>query len=85
MSSRFMRVLEDGWGDGYDFIHAAVDDRSRLAYAEILPDERKENASAFMTRAIGFFAERSITVERVLTDIQTESSPGGPWIVRPAA
>jgi len=55
-------------GDGYDFIHAAVDDRTRLAYAEILPDERKESASAFMTRALGFFAERGITVERVLTD-----------------
>ena len=55
-------------GSGYDFVHAAVDDRSRLAYAEILPDERKETASGFMTRAIGFFAERGITVERVLTD-----------------
>jgi transposase InsO family protein len=55
-------------GDGYDFVHAAVDDRSRLAYAEILPDERKETASAFMTRAFGFFTERGVTVERVLTD-----------------
>jgi transposase InsO family protein len=55
-------------GQGYDFVHAAVDDRSRLAYAEILPDERKETASAFMGRAIGFFADREITVERVLTD-----------------
>lgn len=55
-------------GQGYDFVHAAVDDRSRLAYAEILPDERKETASAFMTRAIGFFSDRGITVERVLTD-----------------
>lgn len=55
-------------GDGYDFIHAAVDDRTRLAYAEILPDERKGTASAFMIRALGFFAERGITVERVLTD-----------------
>jgi transposase InsO family protein len=55
-------------GQGYDFIHAAVDDRSRLAYAEILTDERKETASAFMARAIGFFADRGITVERVLTD-----------------
>ena len=44
-------------GQGYDFIHAAVDDRSRLAYAEILADERKETASAFMTRALGFFLD----------------------------
>jgi transposase InsO family protein len=55
-------------GDGYDFIHAAVDDRSRLAYAEILPDERKETASAFISRAIGFYAEHGVRVERILTD-----------------
>ena len=55
-------------GFGYDYIHAAVDDRSRLAYAEILPDEREETASSFMTRALGFFAQRGIAVERVLTD-----------------
>jgi transposase InsO family protein len=55
-------------GDGYDFIHAAVDDRSRLAYAEILPDERKETASAFMTRALAFYEAHGICVERVLTD-----------------
>ena len=55
-------------GPGYDFVHAAIDDRSRVAYAEILPDERKETASAFMTRALGFFADRGVTVERVLTD-----------------
>ena len=55
-------------GDGYDFIHAAVDDRSRLAYAEILPDERKETAVAFLSRAIRFYAMRGITIERVLTD-----------------
>ncbi len=53
---------------GYDFVHAAVDDRSRLAYAEILPDERKETASGFMARALRFYAEHGITVERVLTD-----------------
>jgi transposase InsO family protein len=55
-------------GDGYDFVHAAVDDRSRLAYAEILADERKETAAGFMTRAIRFYQQRGITIERVLTD-----------------
>lgn len=55
-------------GAGYDFVHAAVDDRSRLAYAEILADERKETASAFMGRALGFFSDRGVKVERVLTD-----------------
>ncbi len=55
-------------GTGYDFVHAAVDDRSRLAYAEILPDERKETAAGFMTRAIGFFSDHGVRIERVMTD-----------------
>ena len=53
---------------GYSFIHTAVDDHTRLAYSEILGDERKETAAAFWTRAQAFFAGLGITVERVLTD-----------------
>ncbi|KJY27306.1 IS481 family transposase, partial [Streptomyces katrae] len=53
---------------GYSFIHSAVDDHSRLAYSEVLPDERKETAAGFWTRANAFFAAHGITVERVLTD-----------------
>jgi transposase InsO family protein len=53
---------------GYHFIHSAVDDNSRLAYSEILTDEKKETASGFWTRANAWFAARGITVERVLTD-----------------
>jgi transposase InsO family protein len=45
-----------------------VDDRSRLAYAEILADERKETAAGFMSRAISFYQQRGISIERVLTD-----------------
>jgi transposase InsO family protein len=55
-------------GGGYDFIHAAVDDRSRLAYAEILPDERKETAAGLQTRAVGFFADHGVRIEGVMTD-----------------
>jgi len=55
-------------GGGYSYIHNAVDDHSRLAYSEILPDEKKETATAFWTRAQCFFAEAGITVQRVLTD-----------------
>ena len=53
---------------GYGYLHNAVDDHSRLAYTEILPDETKESASAFWTRAQAFFAAAGVTVERVLTD-----------------
>jgi transposase InsO family protein len=53
---------------GYAFLHHAVDDHSRLAYSEILSDERKETAAAFWERARAFFAEHGITVLRVITD-----------------
>jgi hypothetical protein len=55
-------------GRGYSFLHHAVDDHSRLAYSEILDDERKETASAFWERANAFFASAGITVREVLTD-----------------
>ncbi|MBB4686150.1 transposase InsO family protein [Amycolatopsis jiangsuensis] len=53
---------------GYSYLHNAVDDHSRLAYSEILPDEKKETAAAFWQRAQIFFAASGITVQRVLTD-----------------
>jgi transposase InsO family protein len=53
---------------GYSYLHNAVDDYSRLAYSEILPNEKKETAAAFWQRAQIFFATNGITVQRVLTD-----------------
>ncbi|GGR07866.1 hypothetical protein GCM10010195_73380 [Kitasatospora griseola] len=53
---------------GYCHIHTAVEDHTRLAYSEILPDERQETAAGFWQRAERFFAGLGITVERVLTD-----------------
>ena len=53
---------------GYAYLHHAVDDHSRLAYSEILTDEKKETAAAFWRRAKKFFAAHGITVKRVLTD-----------------
>ncbi|MFF2407703.1 IS481 family transposase [Streptomyces sp. NPDC058092] len=55
-------------GVGYSYLHNAVDDHSRLAYSEILSDEKKETAVGFWQRAHAFFAQAGITVERVLTD-----------------
>ncbi len=53
---------------GYAYLHHVVDDHSRLAYSEILTDERKETVVAFWARAQAWFADRGITVQRVLTD-----------------
>ena len=55
-------------GVGYAYLHHAVDDHSRVAYSEILADERKQTAADFWVRARGFFAAHGITVKRVLTD-----------------
>lgn len=55
-------------GMGYAFLHHAVDDHSRLAYSEILDDERKDTAAAFWTRANACFTDHGIVVKRVLTD-----------------
>jgi transposase InsO family protein len=53
---------------GWDCVHVAVDDCTRLAYAEVLPDEQASTAIAFLRRAIAFYRRHGITVERVLTD-----------------
>jgi transposase InsO family protein len=53
---------------GWEYVHVAVDDHSRLAYAEVLPDERATTAIGFLQRAVAFFARHGIRVERVLTD-----------------
>jgi transposase InsO family protein len=54
---------------GFDYIHAMVDDHSRLAYAEVLPDEKGATCAGFLTRAAAAFAAAGITrIDRVLTD-----------------
>jgi transposase InsO family protein len=54
---------------GYDYVHSLVDDHSRLAYSEILPDEKGETCAAFLERATAYFAAKGIArIERVMTD-----------------
>jgi transposase InsO family protein len=55
-------------GMGYDFLHVAIDDATRLAYVEVLPDERRQSTTGFLVRALRWFRERGIRVERVMTD-----------------
>jgi transposase InsO family protein len=55
-------------GLGYDFFHVAIDDATRLAYVEVLPDERRTSTTAFLIRALRWFRQRGIKVERVMTD-----------------
>jgi transposase InsO family protein len=53
---------------GWEFVHVAIDDHSRLAYAEVLNDEKGLTAIAFLKRALEFFAGHGVSVQRVMTD-----------------
>ena len=53
---------------GWEYVHIAVDDYSRLAYAEVLDDETAATAAGFLCRAVAFYQRYGISVERVLTD-----------------
>ncbi len=65
---------------GFDYVHVAIDDHTRLAYAEVLPDERAGTCAGFLTRAAAWFAARGITVRRVLTDNAKSYRIGKAWI-----
>ena len=53
---------------GWEYVHIAIDDCTRLAYAEVLPDQRASTVIGFLTRAIAFYARYGITVQQLLTD-----------------
>lgn len=55
-------------GLGFDYVHTAIDDHSRLAYAEIHDDEKGTTCAGFLARATAFYAAHGITIERVLSD-----------------
>ena len=55
-------------GIGWEFVHVCIDDCSRLAYVEVLPDEKGPTAAAFLRRALAWYRERGIKVRRVMTD-----------------
>lgn len=57
-----------GWGAGWEFVHVAIDDASRIAFSQILADEKKESAVAFLRATVAYYASLGITVDRVMTD-----------------
>ena len=61
---RHQRVAGAGW----EYVHVAIDDYSRVAYAEVLPDQRATTTVAFFRRVVRWFAARGVRVQRVLTD-----------------
>lgn len=55
-------------GSGWECLHVAIDDHSRVSFAEILPDEKGSTCAAFLERAVAWYASLGVTVERALTD-----------------
>ena len=53
---------------GWDFVHVAIDDATRLAYVEVLPDQKKESAKVFLERALRWLKHQRVGVEQVMTD-----------------
>jgi transposase InsO family protein len=57
-----------GQGLGWEFVHVCIDDASRIAFAQIMPDEKKESAIAFLKGALDYYQSLGVTVVRVMTD-----------------
>ena len=55
-------------GIGWEFVHVCIDDNSRIAFVQVMPDERKQSAVAFLEAALAYYASLGVTVERVMTD-----------------
>jgi transposase InsO family protein len=53
---------------GWEFVHVCIDDASRVAFSQVLVDEKKERAVAFLTAAVAYYASLGVTVRRVMTD-----------------
>ncbi len=62
------RRSQDNVPDGVDYVHAVVDDHSRLAYAEIHSDQRAPTVAGFLERALAFYAAHGISAQRLMTD-----------------
>jgi transposase InsO family protein len=57
-----------GEGLGWEFVHVCIDDASRIAFAQVMPDEKKESATAFLKAAVAYYQSLGVTVARVMTD-----------------
>jgi transposase InsO family protein len=68
-----------GRGNGYDYVHTAIDDHTRLAYSEVLADEKDVTCAGFLHRALAWFAAHGVTVRRLLTDNALVYRKGTDW------
>ncbi|MER9774909.1 IS481 family transposase [Mesorhizobium sp. M0220] len=68
IAGRKTGVVNRNLGIGWEFVHVCIDDASRVAFVQVMPDERKESAVAFLEVAVAYYARLGIRIERVMTD-----------------
>jgi transposase InsO family protein len=68
ITGRQTGVVNRHLGIGWEYVHVCIDDASRVAFAEVLADQRKESAIAFLKAAVAHYAKFGIRIERVMTD-----------------
>jgi transposase InsO family protein len=68
ITGRYPGAVNRHLGIGWEFVHVCIDDASRVAFVQVMPDQRKESAVAFLEAAIAYYASLGIQVQRVMTD-----------------
>ncbi|ATU94030.1 hypothetical protein BLM14_19735 (plasmid) [Phyllobacterium zundukense] len=68
ITGRQTGVVNRHLGIGWEFVHVCIDDASRVAFVQVMSDERKESAVAFLEAAVAYYARLGICIERVMTD-----------------
>jgi transposase InsO family protein len=68
ITGRYSGAINRHHGIGWEFVHVCIDDASRVAFVQVMPDQRKESAVAFLEAAVAYFARLGVRVERVMTD-----------------
>src|SRR6516165_4439710 len=68
ITGRYPGAVNRHHGIGWEFVHVCIDDASRVAFVEVMPNQRKESAVAFLEAAVAYFARLGVRIERVMTD-----------------
>jgi transposase InsO family protein len=68
ITGRYPGAVNRHRGIGWEFVHVCIDDASRVAFVQLMPDQRKESAVAFLEAAVAYYATLGIRIERVMTD-----------------
>jgi transposase InsO family protein len=68
ITGRYPGAVNRHHGIGWEFVHVCIDDASRIAFVQVMPNQRKESAVAFLEAAVAYFARLGVRVERVMTD-----------------